>query len=198
MKSLDLDDVSQYASKEGRTLLARYSLFDMRKLAIANLIDQLALLERQLNVITVEGMRHANCFWEEVHYVLEEDSSAICCIGTRVRLHQGSFEAVWYRNKFVKCPNGGKSRVFSKHIPKPYGKHYRMSQFKGKYDGPFLELVEYIESKYRRLRERAAIISETRRGVKKMVQQAQEGLSHDQIQQLVDEGLLEYRETLKK
>lgn len=157
-------DPSLYADKEGRLRLQGFGLIDFAREAVRQLRLQDAALSRQLDVLVVEGMWYANSYWQDVQFMLEEDSGLLCCVGTRVRLHRGSFEALWYRNSFVKSADGkSKSTVYSQHIRKPRGMHYTMGQFKGKHDGPFLELIEITEKRYRGLRERAARITAVRR-----------------------------------
>lgn len=156
-------DPSLYTSEEGRAGLYGFGLRDFGREALDVLREQNVLLDRQLRAVVVEGMWYAHSYWDDVREMLQADSGLLCCVGTRVRLHKGSFEALWYRNSFVKGAAGSKSRVFSTHIRKYRGMHYSMSQFQGKHDGPFRELIEITESRYRGLRERAAILTDVRR-----------------------------------
>ena len=158
-------DPAYYGSAEGREDLFDLGPRDFAFEQLRLIRQQGLLLDRQLSSLVVEGQWHSNNYWDEVGHLLEEDSSWLCCVGTRVRLLNGTFAAVWYRNRFVR-QGDGKSRVYSTQIRKGQGLHYSMSSFRGKHDGPFREIIEITERRYRVLRERAALITSQRRSLR--------------------------------
>lgn len=158
-------DPAYYGSAEGREDLFDLGPRDFAFEQLRLIRQQGLLLDRQLSSLVVEGQWHSNNYWDEVGHLLEEDSSWLCCVGTRVRLNHGAFSAEWYRNRFVR-QGDGQSRVYSSYIKKGRSLHYSMSSFRGKHDGPFREIIEITERRYRVLRERAALIVSQRRSLR--------------------------------
>lgn len=121
------------------------------------------ILDNEMQNILKIGLWGANFYYEELEYLLEINPEDICYIGTRARIINGSFQATWHRNRFVKSHNGSKSKVYSTHIPKGRGYKYSMKHFRTTRDPIWVqELVETTEEHYAPLRKLAEINSKMR------------------------------------
>lgn len=81
------------------------------------------LTERQLSVIELTARQQSDYFWATNTIMQNEGSpDEQCRIGTRVRIVNGTFQATWYRNRFVDAgPNATKKTVLSTHLKKGKG-----------------------------------------------------------------------------
>lgn len=134
-------------------------LDDIVSLSYEN-IDALShLIERELYCLALDAQKHSNLFWTEKKATADKGEK-YGYFGTRVRIIESSFQAVWYKNKPL--PNG---KVFSEHITK--GKsQYRYPDRSFKTAEPHeRELIEIVESRYEVLRKRSAVLRKLRSAI---------------------------------
>lgn len=124
--------------------------------------DSLRHLETELQALVLDAQKAADAFWATVEEA-RQDGEKPGFLGTRVRLKNGTLEAVWYRNRFYSGPKekGEKARFFSDHIRKGSGPSYPKATF-NKCPAWERQVCEMVEARYTNLRERAALLTNMR------------------------------------
>ena len=123
-------------------------------------------IERALAVLAVEAQQEADMYWAS-HNLAREDASEDeqGRIGTRVRIvKKVSLSVEWYRNRFVSAQPNEKKLVFSTYIKKGKKHEYSMSNFKNEPQWA-QELIQQVESRYARIRQRASALAKIRRAL---------------------------------
>lgn len=119
----------------------------------------------------IEARKAADVFWD----VVEEErdlGSEPGKLATRVRVLKGTMQATWHRNTFTHVDHTtGEKQFFAKHIPRGRGKgrnKYRHSDSVFKHSPEWeQDIATLVEDRYAVQRERAAILSEIKRQIRK-------------------------------
>lgn len=121
------------------------------------------LIDLELNRLVETGLTYANWYWETSKQYREEDN-VYARFGTRVRVINGAFQAVWFTNTYYKNKNGvGQTK--SSQIKKGKGFKYLKSSFKNAHDWEY-DLIMRVEEVYAKLRERYSYLSKLKQAYK--------------------------------
>lgn len=128
---------------------------------------------RLFDLLVVEARIRSDGFWRIKEAMSEDPDEEVSYLGTRIRITDGYFSAVWYRNHFA-LRSKGKNRMLSKHIKK--------GRNSDRYDLRFCEnepvwakeAVKVVEDEYEKLRKRARVLSTARRTLLKIKEQLEE------------------------
>lgn len=118
------------------------------------------LIDVEINRLVEVGLVYANWFWETSKQYREEDN-VYAKFGTRVRVVNGAFQAVWFTNTYYKNKSGA-GQTKSTQIEKGKGFRYLKSSFKNAHDWE-LDLIMKTEDVYAKLRERYDYLSKLKR-----------------------------------
>ncbi|TFI47031.1 hypothetical protein E4O93_14760 [Diaphorobacter sp. DS2] len=130
---------------------------------------QLALqeIEREVALLAAEAQQTSTDFWiavREGRAELPKDQRTY--IGTRVRLVNGSLSIEWYRNAVSINSTGGVKNVISRRIKKGTSYTYPKTAFE-KEPQWVREVIDAAEKRYACIRERAAILTQIKRELRK-------------------------------
>ncbi len=124
-------------------------------------------IESEIALLAVDAQQTATAFWtvaKEGRNSVSKDQRSY--LGTRVRLISGSLSIEWYRNGVSLGPDGKVKNLISKRIRKGMSFAYP----KGSFDSEpqwIREVVIEAEKRYACIRERAAILSQMKRSLKR-------------------------------
>ncbi|HDO1192889.1 TPA: hypothetical protein P2Q19_003820 [Aeromonas salmonicida] len=123
-------------------------------------------LDHALAVLALEAQQESDMYWS-AHNLAREDEGEDeqGRVGTRVRIvKKVSLSVEWYRNRFVSAQPNEKKLVFSTYIKKGKKHEYSMSNFKNEPQWA-QELIQQVESRYARIRQRASALAKIRRAL---------------------------------
>lgn len=118
------------------------------------------LIDYELDQIVQEATDWADWFWEFAREYRTEDG-VYSKFGTRVRKHNGGFQAVWFTNTRYIDKNTGHGKTRSTQLKKGLGFKYPKSTFKSAFDWEY-DLCIRVENKYSQLRKRYDYLSKLR------------------------------------
>ncbi|MDU4190474.1 MULTISPECIES: conjugative transfer protein MobI(A/C) [Aeromonas] len=123
-------------------------------------------LDHALAVLALEAQQESDMYWS-AHNIAREDAGEDeqGRVGTRIRIiRKVTLSVEWYRNRFVSAQPNEKKLVFSTYIKKGKSHKYSMANFKNEPQWA-QELIQRVESRYARIRQRASALTKVRRAL---------------------------------
>lgn len=169
-----MQEITNEGLKEllGSKQVADRSLYDKADIAAESrrVVEQMnALIERSRVLCALDAQQEADKFWGAVESAREDGNpDEFCFIGTRVRFHNGTLQAEWFRNRVSPARGSRPKQTFSTSINKGKGTRYSLA-FTNKPSVPVWaqRMIAKVEDYYENVRRRSAALTDVRRRLNK-------------------------------